>query len=285
MPNILQCGVNMVAPPLACTVRDCGLLLERKDRAYACARRHAYDLSKSGYLNLLQPTDRRSPAAGDARDAIVARARLLAQGVGASILTDIATRVASVANAHSVVADLGSGAGELLGTVYDRAAVAGIGLDLSAAAAEHAARRYPHLTWVVANVDRGIPLLDRSADVVVSLNGRRNVADCARVLAGDGRLIVGLPAPDDLIELREHMQGEATERDRADALIAEHEPLFDVLERSTVRERHSINADGLRDLLRGTYRGARASGADRLASLRPLDVTVASDVVVFVPKR
>jgi 23S rRNA (guanine745-N1)-methyltransferase len=283
--GILQCSVPAVTPPLACTVRDCGLLLERHDRTYACARRHSYDVVKSGYVNLLQPTDRRSPAAGDARDAIVARARLLGQGIGAAILANVANHVVSGLSADSVVADLGSGAGELLGAIYDRTRVTGVGIDLSIAAAEHAARRYPHLTWVVANVDRGVPLLDRCVNVLVSLNGRRNPADCARVLAPDGRLVIGVPAPDDLIELREQLQGEATERDRVDGLIAEHDGLFSVAERVVVRERHRASPEALRDLLRGTYRGARHSLAEKQESLGPLDVTLASVIVVFVAKR
>jgi 23S rRNA (guanine745-N1)-methyltransferase len=133
----------------------------------------------------------------------------------------------------------------------------------------------------VANADRGLPLLDGSVHAITSLNGRRNVAECARVLTPDGTLIVAVPAPDDLIELRAQVQGEGTARDRADAVVAEHAPRFALVERFTVRSHHRLEGDALRDLLRGTYRGARASAAARVEALDSLEVTVASDVVVM----
>jgi 23S rRNA (guanine745-N1)-methyltransferase len=267
--------------PLACSVRDCGLALDRKGPTFMCARRHTYDVSRSGYVNLLQPHDRRSLAAGDPREAIVARARLLGRGVGAQTIATLADRVAQLVQPGDVVADLGSGAGELLAAIHERAKVSGIGIDLSTAAAEHAAKRYPHLTWVVANADRRLPLLDRTIDVTISLHGRRNPDECARVLTNTGRLIVAVPAPDDLRELRAEVQGEAVERDRAQALEQEHLPLFRVVERFELREEHDLPRDALRDLLRGTYRGNRLSDADKVEALDRLRVTLASTVLVF----
>jgi 23S rRNA (guanine745-N1)-methyltransferase len=235
-------------------------------------------------VNLLQPHDRRSTAAGDTRDSVVARARLIARGIGTAALGDVAARAVAAMRDGDVVVDLGSGAGELLGAIADRLPVTAIGIDLSTAAAEQAARRYPHVTWVVANADRRLPLLDRCVDVVLSLHGRRNPPECARVLTPAGLLIVAVPAADDLIELREHVHGHATERDRGDALIEEHRAMFDVVERSVVRERHHASPDAVRDVLRGTYRGARTSEASRLTTLPALDITIASEVVVLRPR-
>jgi 23S rRNA (guanine745-N1)-methyltransferase len=128
-------------------------------------------------------------------------------------------------------------------------------------------------------------LLDQSAQLVMSLNGRRHADDCARVLAPGGTLIVAVPAPDDLIELRAHVQGEGVTRDRAEAILAEHAARFALVERFTVRAQHRLGGDALRDLLRGTYRGARSSVAPRVASLDTLDVTSATDVVVLSSRR
>jgi 23S rRNA (guanine745-N1)-methyltransferase len=271
-----------MTPPLACTVRDCGLLLERRGGTYVCARRHSYDVARHGYVNLLQPTDRRSLDAGDSREAISARARLLASGLGRRILDAVATEVATHMRGN-VVLDLGSGAGELLGTIAERQQIVGIGIDLSTAGVEQAARRYPHLTWVVANADRRLPVIDRTVDVIVSLHGRRNPAECARVLARDGRLIVAIPGAEDLIELRAAIQGERVERDRVASLVAEHAHSFEVVQQTRATESHQLTPPQLRDLLRGTYRGERTSAAARLASLESMSVTLASEIVVFAP--
>jgi 23S rRNA (guanine745-N1)-methyltransferase len=68
-----------------------------------------------------------------------------------------------------VAIDLGCGSGELLGAPRGPRAVNGVGIDISTAAAEAAARRYPSLTWIVANADRRLPLLD-AALISLSLN-------------------------------------------------------------------------------------------------------------------
>ena len=271
-----------MSAPLACTVRDCGLVLEPHGRSLRCARRHAYDIARSGYLNLLQPQDRRSREPGDAKHAVVARATLLAAGVGRTILEGFAARAAACdLPAGAVAVDLGTGSGDALAALAEERRIDGVGIDLSSAAIDHAARRFPSLTWVVANADRRLPLLDRTVDLVLSLHGRRNPPECARVLTRTGVVLVAVPARDDLIELRALVQGEAVERDRGDVLVQEHEPHFTLLERSSLRERHRLEREALLQLLQGTYRGGRTSAAPRIEALGAMEVTLASDLFLF----
>lgn len=272
----------MPALPLSCPVRGCGLPLAQLARRFTCDRGHSFDVARSGYLNLLQPFDRRSPEAGDTRASIEARARLVQAGVGA-VLLDTVVRIVSplVRPDRAIVADLGCGTGDALAAVARARAITGIGIDLSTAAATHAARRFPHLAWVVANADRRLPLLDGSVALVLSLHARRNPGECARVIQPGGHLVVAVPAPDDLIELREAVQGQRVERDRADAVIAEHEPWFVRSARTAAREHRALDATVLRDLLQGTYRGARTRCAPVVDALDRLDVTLASDVLLF----
>lgn len=272
---------STVTPPLACTVRDCGLLLERRGSAFVCARGHSYDVARSGYVSLLQPQDRKSLQAGDSADAVAARARLLAAGVGASLVNRIVDRAASLLGVHGVVVDLGAGSGEVLARLTERVACTAIGVDLSTAAADYASRRFPNVTWVVANADRRLPFLDRSVDLAVSLHGRRNPSECERVLTRTGALVVAVPASDDLIELRAAIQGEGIERDRSAALVQEHARQFELVEQFELRERRRIGKPELGDLLRGTYRGARRSAAARLDALDAIEVTLASTVLLF----
>jgi 23S rRNA (guanine745-N1)-methyltransferase len=247
-----------------------------------CAHGHSYDIARSGYVNLLQPQDRRSRRAGDSKQAVDARSRLLESGVGRAGMEGFVERAAALdLPDNACVVDLGCGSGEALALLAALRPVNGIGIDLSSAAIETAARRFDELTWVVANADRRLPLLDGCVSLVLSLNGRRNPADVARVLTSGGFLLMAVPAPDDLIELRELVQGQAVERPRADGLIAEHDRLFRLVERSAIRERRSLEQDQLRDLLRGTYRGERTSASPRLDALTRMDVTLALDVCLF----
>ena len=57
---------------LLCTVRGCHLALVREGRLL-CPRGHSFDVARSGYINLLQPQDRRSKQPGDTPAAIEGR--------------------------------------------------------------------------------------------------------------------------------------------------------------------------------------------------------------------
>ena len=94
-------------------------------------------------------------------------------------------------------------------------------------------------------------------------------------------LIAVLPAPDDLIELRTVVQGEGVERDRVDAMLAEHATHFKVVERLPIRERLTLERDALLNLLRGTYRGARFTLSERVEAMQQMDVTLSSEMCVL----
>jgi 23S rRNA (guanine745-N1)-methyltransferase len=270
--------------PLACSVRGCTLPLTRHDNTFVCGTGHSYDVARSGYVNLLQPQDRRSRAAGDSSAAIDARASLLAAGVGRTLIAAITNQVSALELGRDpVVVDMGCGPGDALAALIETRT--GIGIDLSTAAIDRAARRFPAGTWVVANADRRLPLRDHRVDLVMSINSRRNSTEVARVLASGRFHLVAVPAADDLIELREFIQGARFERDRAESVLAAHEGLFQLVERSVVRERLELDRAALLHLLQGTYRGVRRGVADRVATLGRMLVTLASDLVLLRVKR
>jgi 23S rRNA (guanine745-N1)-methyltransferase len=271
--------------PLACTVRGCHLPLERQAHAFTCSRGHTFDIARAGYLNLLQPQDRKSSVAGDPPPAVDARARLLDAGIGMHLLTSVAaTPQAMALTPASVAVDLGCGTGHMLRLLNASSQAITIGVDLSTRAIELSARRAPGLMWVVANADRRLPLLDHRVDLVLSVHARRNPAEAARIAAPGAAMIVAVPADDDLVELREAVQGERSTRERVDQLIAEHRAEWRVADRWAVRETRRCSAGTLRDLLVCTYRGGRRSQAERIDALGDMDVTFASDIVVFLVK-
>jgi 23S rRNA (guanine745-N1)-methyltransferase len=237
-------------------------------------------------VNLLQPQDRRSREPGDSKEAVAARASLLAAGVGRTLVDAVSEKALTLALPRDpVVVDLGSGTGDAIASLGRRLSIAGIGIDLSSAAAEHAARRFPNHTWVVANADRRLPLLDASVDLMLSLHGRRNPDEAERVVRSDGKVLIAVPARDDLIELRSLVQGAGVERDRSEALIEAHQPRFEVVDRVAVRETITLDRAVLLNLLRGTYRGARLRAAGRVASVDRMAVTLASEMFVMMRSR
>jgi 23S rRNA (guanine745-N1)-methyltransferase len=272
-------------PPLACPVRDCAAPLHRDGRVWRCPQGHTFDVARRGYVNLLQPQDRKSSSPGDAKAVVDARARLIRAGIGTAAARAVAALATSrVPSGAAVIVELGSGTGDLLGPLVAGRSWCGIGIDLATAAVDHAARRFPQATWLVANADRRLPLLTASVDIVLSLHARRNPAECARILKPEGQLIVAIPAADDLIELRAAVQGHGIDRDRVPALVAEHGAMFTLEHQTTTRERVRVEPDLLALLLQTTYRGVRSREAARMGALEALDVTLASEVCVFRPR-
>ena len=274
--------MNPANPSLACSVRNCGLALLRTGKIWSCARGHSFDVARSGYVNLLQPQDRRSIDAGDSSDAVMARSRTLGWGAARSIFDSFVGRAAALPfDDGATVVDLGCGAGELLAALSRVRRIGGIGIDLSPFAVDRAAKNFPHLTWIVANADRRLPLLDESAALILSLHARRNPAESARVLTSSGRLLIGVPAADDLAELRAAIQGVADLCERGDAVVDEHKAHFTLLDRWTVRHVVDANHAQIMDLLAGTYRGMRPSQSARAATLDRMEVTLASEFLLF----
>jgi 23S rRNA (guanine745-N1)-methyltransferase len=283
---------------LACTVRGCALPLERAKGAdgdardevatsarhgvITCARGHAFDVAKSGYVNLLQPQDRRSLSPGDSREAVVAR-RALFDGGGGGALTAALIEIIGHAHpaAHGAAADLGCGEGTHIAALVERFGLVGHGVDISVHAIDAAARRHPHIHWIVANADRRLPFRDASLALVTSIDGRRNAEEVLRVLAPDGSYVVAVPAEDDLVELRREVLGTADAVDRSEAVLAEVAGRFDLVERPLARERRRFDARALQDLAASTYRCGRLREREKLAAITELDVTTSHHVLRF----
>ena len=262
-------------------MRGCGLPLTRRDRALVCSAGHSFDIARSGYINLLQPQDRRSLVAGDSKTAVDARAELEQAGVGRAIVDAVIhTTAALLLPADEIVIDLGSGTGEMLGGLTKRVR----SRDRYRSIRARSRTGFPPISLTDMGRRKrrsSSPDPGNSVNVVLSIHGRRNPSECSRVLRANGVLIAVLPAPDDLIELRTVVQGEGVERDRIDAMLAEHATNFKVVERLPIREQLTLERDALLNLLRGTYRGARFTLSERVEAMQQMDVTLSSEMCVL----
>ena len=255
---------------LLCTVRGCGAPLTHSGQSLVCARGHSFDLARSGYINLLQPQDRRSRNPGDSSEALAARRRLHDQGFTKPLL-DAVAEIAHVAR-KDIVLDAGCGDGFYLGTLARRIGFRGSGIDISTRAVDAAARRYPECEWIVANADRFIPFRDDSFSLVWSITARMNPAEFRRVLADDGWMLVAIPAPNDLIELR------GAGRDRAARTIESFSGHFTLSRQERVTTSADLSAAAVHDVLVSIYRPMRAQ------PIEAMRLTLSLDLLLFRPK-
>ncbi len=101
------------------------------------------------------------------------------------------------------------------------------------------------------------------------------------MLRDDGRLLLVIPGPDDLVELREAVLGRGLLRDRVDQAVAAFAPRFTLERHERLRHVAHLDAAAIHDVMTGSYRAGRASRRDRLAALGPLAVTLSRDALLF----
>ena len=253
---------------LVCPVRDCHLDLERGGRRLFCTCGHSFDFARSGYVNLLQPQERRSKMPGDTAEAVAARRRLHDRGVTEPLLEGITSILAPTAS--DVVLDAGCGDGFYLGRLAEQFEFDAHGVDISIPAIDAAARRFPKCEWIVANADRQIPYADQSFSIIMSITARMNTEEFQRVLLKDGRLLVAIPAPEDLIELR------GVGRDRAARTIETFASDFSLVEQRRVTTTAELDAAALEDVLLSIYRPMRSEPLEAA-----MNVTFSLDLLLF----
>ena len=254
---------------LLCPVRDCHLEFVRDGRRLHCARGHSFDVARSGYINLLQPQERHSRQPGDMAAAIASRRCLHDLGVTQPLVESVAGLMA--ASPRDTVLDAGCGEGFYLGTLAAQTGFDAHGIDISIPAIDAAARRYPQCQWVVANADRVVPYAAGSFSIVLSITARMNAAEFRRVLRRDGRLLVAIPSPDDLIELRG--QG----RDRVARTVETFTPHFTLISQRRTSTTAALDAAAVHDVLRSIYRPLRSK------PIEAMRVTFSLDLLLFHP--
>ncbi len=252
---------------LVCPVRDCHLPLAREERRLVCPREHSFDVARSGYVNLLQPQDRRSKEPGDSAATVAARRRLHDRGVTEPLLRAIAEIVH--AGASDVVLDAGCGDGFYLGSLARQTGFDAHGIDISIPAVDAAAKRYPDCEWIVANADRFVPYVDGAFSLVLSITARMNSAEFRRVLRQNGRLLVAIPAPEDFIELRGIGRNRVIQTQET---FGQH---FTMIDRQRVTTTAEFDAAAVEDVLLSIYRPMQAEPA------RARRVTFSLDLLLF----
>ena len=211
-----------------------------------------------------------------------ARRRFLDAGYGEPLLQALLEEIDALAlPPGAAVLDVGCGEGTYLGRIAGERGVEAHGTDLSTAAVDLAARRYPGPTWIVANADRFLPYAAGSFDLVLCIDARLPAAELQRVLKTEGRLLVAVPGPDDLVELRAAVLGEGRIRDRMERVTALLAERFEVESRRRISHTVRLAAEAARDALAATYRGARRSQRERGGALSTLDVTLSHDLACF----
>ncbi|MDR6907220.1 23S rRNA (guanine745-N1)-methyltransferase [Agromyces sp. 3263] len=238
-------------------------------------------------MTLLPP---RAPRTlGDDREMLAARASLLDGGAYSPISDAVieAGRVDSTVSSDPSmrIADLACGTGYYSGALARSVPSARLLLaDRSPDAVRMSLRSTPDATGIVLDLWSPLPIRDGVVDVALNVFGPRNPAEFARVLAPHGRLVVVVPRPGHLAELRRDGQMLDVPAGKAEQVVNQFAPHGLGLTVSTTIE-YALRTDPpMRRLLVGMGPSARHATTSTTTDAgldQPIDVTISVDILVF----
>ena len=193
--------------PLRCPV--CGGELSLADqKSLVCdgARRHCFDLSSKGHVNLAVG----HTGGGDPKEAVRARSEFLRRGYYSKFADAVCEALSQyLPSGADTVIDAGCGEGYYTERIAEKCSVSAVGFDLSKAAVESAAARAKRegrddLFYAVGGIF-SMPVKDECADGVVNLFAPCAEDEFIRVLKKDGVLLVAGAGEDHLFGLKKRV--------------------------------------------------------------------------------
>lgn len=219
----------------------CKKELNREGNSLACENHHCYDISSSGYVNLLIHKATANP--GDNKDMIDARAIVMKNGYYASLVQELKT----ILDAYhpQTVLDLGAGDGSLTRAINSDN-FSTYGIDISKFAINHASKRDKKTSYFVGSV-ANIPLKSKSIDIIINCFAPLDSNEAIRVLKENGYLIKITPSKNHLIELKQVIYPKAYYNE--EKAIPDG---FRIIKQSIVSDKITLNGEYLNSVIKMT---------------------------------
>ena len=236
----------------------CGGPLDRGPSAYSCPAGHSFDLAREGYVHLLPANRMHSKMPGDDKGMAAARAAFLSK---------------------DYYAPLRDASGVYRALVRAGRSVTMAGTDISKAILRRAAKREKDVEFAVAS-SYHLPVADGAVDLLVNCFSPLAIEEFRRVLSPGGAFVYVVPSEKHLWELKQVLY----DRPYPNQVKQIPYPGFSYREiRHVESVIHLPCQEDIHALFQMTpyYWKTPRSGAERLAALTALDVTISFDIHVF----
>ena len=275
----------------------CGNDVEREEKSLCCvggAKRHLFDFSSDGYVNLLSPGKGKNARSGDDKAMISARARFLDGGFYNALSQRIGRLISTLAEnqgkSEVLFADCACGEGyhtcNILKTTAENSVLSSaLAFDASKYGVSYGVRRASRAKlserafFAAANIF-SLPVKDSALDFALSIFAPVAWDEMKRVLKDDGYLIVASSGERHLYELRKVLYDEP----RTASGEVNNPEFFSVVEQEIFSYPVSLlKNEDVKNLFYMTpfcYKTSK-SDAEKLLSVDTLDVTVEVKLTVF----
>ena len=182
----------------------CSTALSLCGNSYKCVSGHSYDVSASGYVNLLLGSKR--GVHGDNKEMITARREFLRLGHYFPIVATLSSIIEQSKKTDIRILDAGCGEGYYTAALKKALSDHGINaeiyaIDVSKDAVMLASKSHKDISFSVASIN-ALPFRDRTFDYVLSLFAPLCEEEFSRVLTSDGVLITVSPSENHLFGLK-----------------------------------------------------------------------------------
>lgn len=188
----------------------CRNLLEKNNNSYLCKNNHTYDISSSGYANLLLANQKKSLDPGDNKIMVSARKNFLDKGYFLPLSEYINTIISDYITSDSVILDGGCGTGYYLNNLLNKYNyLTCIGIDISKYAIMTASKQNQKINYFVSSIF-DLPIKSDSVNVILNIFAPKPEEEFKRVLGNSGIIIEVIPSMHHLYELKKIIYGDKT---------------------------------------------------------------------------
>ncbi len=243
---------------LKCPV--CGFDLMENGRSYICQNNHNFDISKSGYVNLLPCNQKNSKDPGDSKEMIRARDNFLKKDFYKIISDNLNEFVFKqskkiLENRAVNITETGCGSGyyltNLKNFLSEKSANSKInyyGLDISKHAINIASKADKNIKWIVAS-SYNTPFINNSQDIIINIFAPYKILELTRILKPLGKIYFVISGKNHLNTFREIIYKDRKNEKNSDKLISDVEKSNILEVKNTIEVEHELAIDNNEDIM------------------------------------
>jgi 23S rRNA (guanine745-N1)-methyltransferase len=158
-------------------------------------------------------------------------------------------------------------------------------MDIAKEAVRMAAKRYKDAFFVVANLKERLALVDDAINVLLNIFAPRNVAEFARVSAPKGLLLVVIPGPTHLQQLRSALHLLSIEENKRQHVVEQFGDQFELVDSSSIAYELHLYSDEIAQAVMMTPNYWHLSDETRKAMAEMAEIRTDVEFVCLVFRR